>query len=536
MVTWSVGELIQNRFEVRIIRKGGMGLVYGVWDRRTREPYAAKTYFSPTGGANMGIRRRFELEARNWINLDVHSHIVQACFVEHVNGFPFIFLEYIAGGDLRSRLPARVPLRMDTALAYALAICEGMTHAAAKGIAAHCDLKPENCLITHDDVLKVTDFGLAVSWLDQMKTSDLGGTLPYMAPERFRDSVVPNVRLDVYSFGVILFEMLTGHFPFEANTPESLVYAHCRVQPPPLKPRFGAIGGLVDACLEKTPQRRPRDFGAIAQDLRVLDRTAGGGRRTAEESSGTSRHNNKGTSLMELGDCEGALACFDRAIAADPTHANTWNNRGNLFMRMGDYDQAIYSYERALALEPDHAVAWSNKAISLRRLDRLAEAVACYERAIALDPRNAVTVCNMGSALLAQGKRNEAVACFDRALNLDSKLQIAWFNKAYVLSDDGYLDVALRCLDQALSLNPDDAESWCVRGWTLGRMGQHQDEVASHRKALDLNDTLDSSWCGMGIGLAMLGKLQESRRCFERAVRLNPGNTQAANALRTISE
>ena len=531
MASWSVGELIQNRFEVRIIRKGGMGVVYGVWDRRARELYAAKTYFNPTNEVNPVIRQRFEREARNWINLDVHTNIVQAHFVEHVNELPFIFLEYVSGGDLRSRLGA--PLRIDAALAYAWAICEGMKHAAANGMAAHCDLKPENCLITQDEVLKVTDFGLAVSWLDQMKTSGVGGTVPYMAPERFRNDLVPSVQLDVYSFGVMLFEMLTGRFPFPAETTESLVHAHCHVQPVPLKPRFGALGGLVDACLEKSPQRRPRDFSVIAKELRVLDGALGGQPRPTE-ASGAGRHNNKGASLMELGEYEGALACFDRAIAANPGHANAWNNRGNLFMRTGDYDAAIDSYEHALALEPNNALAWSNKALSLKRLGRVEEAVACYGRAVALEPGNPITMCNLGSALLAQGKRREAVACFDQALNLDAKTQIAWFNKGLVLSDDGPFDLALQCLDHALSLNPEDPESWCIRGWTLGRLGRHEEEVAAHRKALALNKELDSAWCGMGIGLAMLGRVPESRQCFERAVSLNPGNTRAAEALRTL--
>jgi hypothetical protein len=98
--TWRTGDFIHNRWQVHDIRKGGMALVYIVWDRKTHEPLAAKTFLTE----DLAARKLFEREALNWINLDLHPNIVQARFVEHINSLPFLFLEYIAGGDLRQRM------------------------------------------------------------------------------------------------------------------------------------------------------------------------------------------------------------------------------------------------------------------------------------------------------------------------------------------------------------------------------------------------------------------------------------------------
>ena len=104
MSTWSVGDVIHSRFEIRQIRKGGMGIVYVLWDRQAREALAAKTYARSPDSDNRDIKKRFEREALKWINLDVHPHIVHARFIEHINEQPDIFLEYVAGGDLREKL------------------------------------------------------------------------------------------------------------------------------------------------------------------------------------------------------------------------------------------------------------------------------------------------------------------------------------------------------------------------------------------------------------------------------------------------
>ena len=414
-----------------------------------------------------------------------------------------------------------------------------MKHSGEKGIKAHCDLKPENCLLTSDEILKVTDFGLAVSWLDKMKPSDLrqAGTLPYMAPERFQPGSVPDVRVDIYSFGVILFEMLTGHFPFEASTAEAWIRSHIEASPSLLKPRFGALGELADSCLSKVPDQRPRDFSEAASKLDGVLGAVAGVRRTPVlgETGSTGHDNNKGVGLMELGAYEDALACFNRAIFTNPRHVNAWNNRGNLLIRMNRYEEAISSYNRALELDPSHELAWSNKALASKRLGRLDEATECYKRAVELNARNPQTLCNMGVTLMANDKAAEALAYLDRALAIDRGLLAAWYNKGFLLYNAGRPAVALKCVDEALRLNPDDPDAWCLKGWALGRLGRHEEEVQAHTKALALNDALDSSWCGLGTGLSMMGRFREARLSFNRALSLNPDNTDAKEALRRLA-
>ena len=158
---WPIGHKIQNRWEISKVLRGGMGVVYIVYDHDWHEVFAAKT-FQERVFENSSALDLFTQEAITWINLDRHENVVQARFLEFIEGKPFLFLEYINGGDLGSLIGT--PCLMDDlpqVLRLAIQFCDGMSHITSKGIKAHRDIKPQNCLVNEDRLLKVTDFGLA---------------------------------------------------------------------------------------------------------------------------------------------------------------------------------------------------------------------------------------------------------------------------------------------------------------------------------------------------------------------------------------
>ena len=214
-----------------------MGSVYIVFDHEWRKKLAAKTFQHEVLGDDPSIKQRFRGEALTWIGLDPHPNIVTALFVKNIGSMPFIFLEYEAGGDLSSWIKSSKTSRsLPWALQLAVGFCDGINYAYSKGIKAHRDIKPGNCLISETGELKVTDFGIASLLMPDDSASSghrqrpaspghpragrltqvgsLLGTAPYMAPEQFFDASLVDARADIYSFGIMLFEMLTGRLPF----------------------------------------------------------------------------------------------------------------------------------------------------------------------------------------------------------------------------------------------------------------------------------------------------------------------------------
>lgn len=158
--TWGVGDLIRDRYEVYDIKAGGFGIVYIVYDHDDGVPYAIKT-LQDRHLVNPFAAERFIREAEVWVRLGRHQNVVRAFFVDRIDNQPYIFLECIVGSNLRKALSGG-PLPRRTVMRYAIQFCRGMVHAQnmISGF-AHLDIKPENCLLTEDNILKLTDFSLS---------------------------------------------------------------------------------------------------------------------------------------------------------------------------------------------------------------------------------------------------------------------------------------------------------------------------------------------------------------------------------------
>ncbi len=259
---------------------GGMGDVYRGRDVRLDRVVAVKVL--PTSPAVDPERaRRFELEARAAGAL-AHPNILTVFDVGTSEGTAYLVTELLEGQTLRQVLTAGA-LDPQRAVQYAIQIADGLAAAHAKGI-VHRDLKPENLFVTTEGRVKILDFGLArrtaPELLSQAPTEDrltvpgtVMGTLPYMSPEQARGAAA-DARSDVWAFGAVLFEMLTGVRPFRGGTAADTVAAILGEPPdwalvPAVAPR--GLRDIVARCLEKSPEARPHSAAEIAAGLRALE-------------------------------------------------------------------------------------------------------------------------------------------------------------------------------------------------------------------------------------------------------------------------
>jgi serine/threonine-protein kinase len=268
------GTVFADRYEIiEELGKGGMGTVYRVEDQKIREEIALKLIKPEIAFDKRTIERfRNELKLARKIR---HKNICQMFDIGEWNGLHFITMEYISGEDLKSFIHRSKQLSIPAAIAIAEEVCEGLKEAHGLGV-IHRDLKPANIMIDRDGNSRIMDFGIART-LKGMGVTDAGvmiGTPEYMSPEQAEGKDVDESS-DLYSLGVILYEMVAGQLPFEGDTPLSIAMKHKMEAPPDPKdinPHVSEnLKELLLKCLEKDPQKRYRNAEELLTDLRKIE-------------------------------------------------------------------------------------------------------------------------------------------------------------------------------------------------------------------------------------------------------------------------
>lgn len=215
--------------------------------------------------------KRFRLEARNVANLS-HPNIVTVHDVGQDGNTHYIVMEYIDGEDLKRLIRAEAPFSIDRALSIGIKVCAGVGYAHRAGL-VHADVKPQNVLVTENDNVKVTDFGIAQALSatqPREKQRIVWGSPHYFSPEQAQGEA-PTPASDVYAIGVVLFEMLTGRLPFVGTDQQELALAHIREAPPNAFDLNPNIPVHLDRILQKVLSKEPASRYRTADQLgRIL--------------------------------------------------------------------------------------------------------------------------------------------------------------------------------------------------------------------------------------------------------------------------
>jgi tetratricopeptide (TPR) repeat protein len=488
---------------VRPLDAGGMGEVYEARDVRLDRRVALKVVRGDLA-TDPGRRRRLEREARAAATLN-HPFIVTLHSLEEHGGVLFLTMELVEGTTLRDAIPTE-GLACDQLLHIAIQLTEAVAAAHDAGI-IHRDLKPANIMITPSGGLKVLDFGLSKHAVDGTATAriteslathgSLLGTAPYMAPEVIEGREA-DARSDIFSLGIVLFEMATGRRPFEGETPLAAITSILRDEPPLASRVRPAVpiefAELVDRCLAKDPARRRQSAADLRNDLESLAsrpraeekaRAAESGRRSPESSLPMSRAAARRAMLAGLGVAVAVVTLV--AVLA----------RGSLETSARDTpDVADLQGEPAAAAASEVDVQRPREQARVAKRDRSVDPTAygLYLRAVTLLDR------------VNRTDTQSAISALEEAVSLDPVFADAygalasaywWLYTSYLPEEAGRLEPRARAaVAKALSLDPESAHAVAVQGdllWDTAHGWRHEEAIQAHKKALVLDPSLKQS-------------------------------------------
>ena len=272
------GMMLDGRYElVELIGSGGMAVVYKAMCHRLNR-YVAVKIMRPELAKNEKFRRRFQTESQAIAKLS-HPNIVGVYDVSRTDHVEYIVMELVDGITLKQYLQDHGPLDAVQAVDFSLQIARALAHAHGKGI-VHRDIKPQNILVVNDGVIKVADFGIAnlQSEVPDVENEAIG-SVHYISPEQARGLPVDG-RSDIYSLGIVMYEMLSGKLPFDGDDDRTVALKHLSAVPTPLReiaPSVPeALEKIVMKAMEASLDNRYQTADALAADLEALQKSLTG--------------------------------------------------------------------------------------------------------------------------------------------------------------------------------------------------------------------------------------------------------------------
>jgi len=579
-----VGKTISHYKITEKLGEGGMGVVYKAEDTKLVRTVAIK-FLPKHVSAHDEERKRFEIEAKAAAALN-HPNIATIHNIEEVDDEMFIVMEYIKGRELRDIVGALrdVPMPIEDVLNNATQIAEGLQAAHKKGI-THRDIKSANIMITEDGQVKIMDFGLAkiAGWAQLTKDHSILGTAAYMSPEQARGESVDH-RADIWSFGVVLYELLTGQLPFKGDYEQAVIYSILNEDPNSIVELREDTPSQLTSIVEKTLQKNPRDRFQTTKDL--IDELK------ALEKSGSSIHEKKVIHTVAVlpftnmsNDKEQGYFCDGMAedIINDLAHleglqvvARTSSfafKAKNLDIREIGMKLGAHSIVEGSVRKAGNRLRITAQLINVtagyhlwsERYDRELEDVFAIQDEIAKNIVQALEIKLSKKEKRVLGKvKTQDVQAYDfyirgrayfhQAHQDKTRLAIQMFKKAiqkdknyafaYAGLADGYaqlymffdrnnenLEQALIASQRALDLDPELSEAHSSRGLALAQNNQFEEAVKQFETAIQLNPKFYDAYYEYGRACRVQGKQDKAAILFEKATQVEPENYHSAHFL-----
>ncbi|MFH0982292.1 MAG: protein kinase [Planctomycetota bacterium] len=573
------------------IARGGMGVVYKAVQESTHRTVALKVMLEGPF-ASPSARQRFQREVELAAALE-HPNIVPIFDSGRHGDHHYFAMQYVDGVPLNRHLETNA-LPISERLKLFLQICAAVNYAHQRGV-IHRDLKPSNVMVAGQGHVHVLDFGLAkiiasvrpeaangapVKSSAEARhalvsiTGQILGTLPYMSPEQV--SGVPldiDVRADVYALGVILFEMLTGDFPYDVGESLSQTLRNITDAPPrsptaltknrPADQRIDReLEAIVLKTLSKSKEHRYQSVGELAADLeRYLKGEAVEARRNSRLyilRKTLSRHRPyvAAVVLVFVAACTAALVSFRmyvQMVELNRSHARAAGLEAELALSQGLHREALEKAEQALQLDPHLSEAQLLRANTLLLMDRRDEAKAYLEHLLEVDPQSWAAHYALAEVDAADPEKarfhqqrvlalrpNTAEAYYASSIATPDDEALEWLSKALACNPMHYesrvrrarlymrshrWDAALADAEVAMRVRPGDFQGWWWRGEVLLRYREYAAAIQLFNEAIKLKPTNAGLYYPRATAYRRLREYHKAIEDYSVALKLGPANT-----------
>jgi tRNA A-37 threonylcarbamoyl transferase component Bud32/tetratricopeptide (TPR) repeat protein len=568
-----IGKTLGHFDIIGLLGQGGMGAVYLAEDRLLRRRVAIKLLSDSLPDASRRVGRlRREAEALAAVN---HPNVITVHAIENVDGVPFVVMELVEGKTVSDLLPEG---GFPTARFFELAIpiASAIDAAHARGV-VHGDLKPGNVMVSSDGRVKVLDFGLSRIVIDPAADADdrtttvygaIAGTFPYMALEQLVGEP-PDRKSDLFSLGVLLFEMAIGRIPFEARSvPERMRRLAAETAPDVHTLRDDlprGLGRLMVSLLDREPANRPATAAIVADALEECSRERA--RAVPVRESVTprpSRRTPADVEVMQLvahgrhlwnrrseDSLHDAITCFRQAIDRDPLYAPAWIGLADAINILANYGfvppgdshvRVRAAVEKAIALGGETADALRALALAAWQFDFDWErAEQLYRRAIVLDDAASLSHYWYGVLLGVTRRFDECFEEMRRAEALDPLSLMPPAARGWFTIFAGHPAEGHVLLRRVLAIDAHLHPALWFDAQALSALGRHDEAVASFEDAIRLGGRTRRMLSYLGYALGHGGREQEARGvldelissrdeqyvppCFEALIRCGLGET-----------
>jgi serine/threonine protein kinase/Tfp pilus assembly protein PilF len=545
------GDLVLHYRLVELLGQGGAGAVWRALDTRLNREVAVKLLADRIATSPEGLTR-LEQEARALAALN-HPNIVTVYAVEEAGNQHFLAMELVRGRTLDALIPEK-GLSLERLLELAVPIADALAAAHERGI-VHRDLKPRNVIVTGDGRPKILDFGIAEVQVPfaRRRTGDtetlqgpslVEGTIPYMSPEQAQGRSVDR-RSDIFSFGIMLYEMATGRRPFYGDTTTEILASILKDEPEPPSARHPELppelDQILERCLGKEPKGRFDSTLELRQELENL--------RHLDEI--TTRASDASVAVLPFVDlsrerdqeyfCDGIAAEIIGALARVSgirlvSRTSSFRFRGTALdsreiarrLRVRALlEGSVRKADDRLRVTAELVDGSSGFALWSETFDRKLADVFSIQEEIARSIADALKVTLNSDEHEALGQPSTSdVRAYDQYLR---------GRKYYYQYRRRGVELALEMFQRAIEIDPCYARAWagvaecyCFFYLYVARVPEHiQQAEAASRKALEIDPELAEAQASWGVAMSVAGRNDEAVQAFEKAIRLDPGLFEA---------
>lgn len=500
---FKIGDIIVGEFKIQNIfggeGKSGMGVVYLVTSRNYPRPFVLKTFQK----SEMISLLRFRSEAETWISIGIHPNIVKALFVDEINEQLFIGAEYIPP-DENNRNTIYDYLKeggtsTQNIVKWTAQFCYGMEYAILKGLKSHRDIKPENLMVDELGNLKITDFGLSKfdksflmlnksglpkeNFLNKLrnafqkpnsnednlgltKTGSLLGTILYAAPEQILDPSKADIRSDIYSFGIVLYQLISlGAYPYSLKgktTIQQLALMHLKE---PLIKIDHPFSSITYKCLSRDPNNRYQSLKSLLLELEKLAEKLKINlpQNRIQEDAHLRELYIQSYSFLTLGEIKKARDLIDSYLEQDQLDSSAWSLKGRIENQLGNLDEAIKTTLKSYQIDPYNSHTCNNLGLFYKKNSEINNAINFLKEAIIIDPYNSGALANLAITYAEKGDYNIAGDLIIKAIHLAPDKKTIHFNAgniAVLASKEGHVEKAIEIFKLLTKLDNENIFSW----------------------------------------------------------------------------